>query len=389
MPTATIPSARINPPRRCTRCVMDTTDPEITFDESGVCNHCRNFDEVLRPRWRNGPEGEVQLRAVVAKIRAEQQDRDYDCILGLSGGVDSSYLAVKIAELGLRPLVVHVDAGWNSEPAVQNIERLVKALGFDLHTIVIDWEEMRDLQVAYLRSGLANQDVPQDHAFFAALYRFAIQHRVRWVISGGNLASESILPSAWGYDAMDARQLKAIHRRFGQRPLRHFPIVSFFDLYFRFPFIHRMRVVRPLDYLPYDKMAAKRLLVEKYGWSDYGAKHYESVWTKFFQGYYLPARWGFDKRLAHLSSLIVAGQLTREAALAQLEAPAYPAEDLRRDRAYVLKKLGITEAEFAEIMNAPKRDFHDYPSIDSTRRRIHALVRMLPIRTFVRRRFQS
>ncbi|HNY43050.1 MAG TPA: N-acetyl sugar amidotransferase, partial [Bryobacteraceae bacterium] len=310
-------------------------------------------------------------------------------ILGLSGGVDSSYLAVKIAELGLRPLVVHVDAGWNSEPAVQNIERLVKALGFDLHTIVIDWEEMRDLQVAYLRSGLANQDVPQDHAFFAALYRFAIQHRVRWVISGGNLASESILPSAWGYDAMDARQLKAIHRRFGQRPLRHFPIVSFFDLYFRFPFIHRMRVLRPLDYLHYDKMAAKRLLVDKFGWSDYGAKHYESVWTKFFQGYFLPARWGFDKRLAHLSSLIVAGQLTRETALAQLEAPAYPAEDLRRDRAYVLKKLGLTEAEFAEIMNAPKRDFRDYPSIDSTRRRILALVRMLPIRAFVRRRFQS
>jgi N-acetyl sugar amidotransferase len=368
---------------------MDTSDPEITFDEHGVCNHCNHFDAVLRSRWLNGPEGEKQLLEKVAAIKAEQAGKEYDCILGLSGGVDSSYLAIKIAELGLRPLVVHVDAGWNSELAVQNIERLVKTLGFDLHTIVIDWEEIRELQVAYLRSGLANQDVPQDHAFFAALYRFAIANGVRWVISGGNLASESILPTAWGYDAMDAWQLKAVHRRFGGRRLKTFPLVGFFDLYFRFPFIHRMKVLRPLDYLPYDKMAAKRLLIERYGWKDYGAKHYESVWTKFFQGYYLPTRWGFDKRLAHLSSLIVAGQLSREDALRQLEQPAYPPEELRRDRTYVLKKLGLSESEFDELLRAPKQNHSDYPSQAKTRRLVLAILRKLPIHTFVRRQFQA
>ncbi len=367
-------SASPGTPRRCTRCVMDESDPQIAFDENGVCNHCRRFDDVLRPRWQDNAEGKARLDRIVAQIKAEQADKDYDCILGLSGGVDSSYLAIKIAELGLRPLVVHVDAGWNSELAVQNIERLVKTLGFDLHTIVIDWEEMRDLQVAYLRSGLANQDVPQDHAFFAALYRFAIKHKVRWVISGGNLASESILPTAWGHDAMDARQLRAVHRRFGTRRLRTFPIAGFWDMHLFFPIVHRMRVLRPLDLMPYDKMAAKRLLIERYGWKDYGAKHCESVWTKFFQNHYLPARWGYDKRLAHLSSLIVAGQLDRATALRELEKPAYAPDELHRDRTYILKKLGLAPDAFDELLRAPKRQPEDYPNNRRQRRLWTALI---------------
>lgn len=368
---------------------MDTTDPDITFDAAGVCNHCRNFDAVLRSRWKDNPEGEAELRARIETIKQENAKRDYDCILGLSGGVDSSYLAIKVVEYGLRPLVVHVDAGWNSELAVQNIERLVKVLKLDLHTIVIDWEEIRDLQIAFLRSGVANQDVPQDHAFFAGLYKFAISHKVNCVLSGGNLASESILPSAWGYDAMDSRHLKSIHRKFGSRRLKTFPIVSFWDLFFFFPFVHKMRVLRPLDYLPYDKIAAKKLLMEKYGWRDYGAKHYESVWTKFFQGYYLPSRFGYDKRLAHLSSLIVAGQLTRDEALAQLEREHYPTEDLRRDRAFVIKKLGLTEKEFEELLRAPITTHRDYESNEELMRRVKAVVHRLPFKAWLKKPFRA
>ncbi len=368
---------------------MDTSDPEITFDAEGVCWHCRNFETKLRPVWQDSPAGERELRAKVEAIKRENASRDYDCILGLSGGVDSSYLAIKVVEYGLRPLVVHVDAGWNSELAVQNIERLVKALQLDLHTIVIDWEEMRDLQVAFLRSGVANQDVPQDHAFFAGLYKFAIAHKVNWVLSGGNLASESILPTAWGYDAMDKRHLLGVHRRFGTRRLRTYPLVSFWDLYFIFPFVRKMRVLRPLDYLPYNKLDAKKLLIERYGWKDYGAKHYESVWTKFFQGYYLPTRFGYDKRLPHLSSLVVAGQMTRDEALAQLAREHYPAEELRRDRTFVLKKLGLSETEFEQLLRAPVTTHHDYPSNAELLRRVKAIVRRLPGKEWIKRRFRA
>lgn len=358
---------------------MDTSDPGITFDAAGVCNHCRTFDSVLSARWKRGPEGETQLRAQIDALKRENARKDYDCIIGLSGGVDSSYLAVKAVDYGLRPLVVHVDAGWNSELAVQNIERLVKALNLDLHTIVIEWEEVRDLQLAFLRAGVPNQDVPQDHAFFAALYRFAIKHGVRWVLSGGNLASESILPPAWGYDAMDARHLHAIHRRFGSRPLKRFPVVSLWELYFYYPFVRRMRVLRPLDFLPYNKLHAKALLAERYGWRDYGAKHYESVWTKFFQGYYLPTRFGYDKRRAHLSSLIVAGQMSRAEALAELGREHYPAEELRRDRAYVAKKLGLSDAQLEELLQAPLHTHRDYPSNEKLMRGLRTLVRRTPL----------
>lgn len=377
-PSVSLPPA--GPARRCVRCVMDTTDPEIAFDGAGVCSHCRRFDEVFRPAWFPDEEGTRRLAATVGRMKAEGRGRDYDCIIGLSGGVDSSYLAVKVKDLGLRPLVVHVDAGWNSELAVKNIESLVKALGFDLFTLVIDWEEMRDLQVAFLRSGVANQDVPQDHAYFAGLYRFATQAKIRWVLSGGNFATEGILPQAWGYNAMDVRHLRSIHRQFGTRPLRTFPTVSFFNLYFGYPLIRKMQVVRPLDFMPYSKDAAKRELAERFGWRDYGAKHHESVWTKFFQGHWLPARFGFDKRKAHLSSLVVAGQLTRDEALAELAREIYPADELRRDRAFVAKKLGLTESELEALLRAPLRTYRDYPSNEGRQQLLRAVWKRLPLR---------
>jgi N-acetyl sugar amidotransferase len=357
---------------------MDTTDPEITFDADGVCSHCRAFDEVARPNWFPNEEGRRRLEPIVERIKREGRGGDYDCVIGLSGGIDSSYLAVQVKRLGLRPLVVHVDAGWNSELAVKNIENLVQALGFDLFTVVIDWEEMRDLQVAFLRAGVPNQDIPQDHAFFAGLYHFATQERIRWMLSGGNYATEAILPRAWGFNAMDARHIRAVHRQFGHIPLRTFPTVSFFDLYIRFPLLLRMKVLRPLDFMPYDKTRAMEDLAVSHGWRYYGAKHYESVWTKFFQGYWLPARFGYDKRRAHLSSLIVSGQLSRAAALAELAQPAYSTDELRHDRAFVAKKLGLTEDELEALRCAPLHSHLDYPSQEGYRRLIRSLWRRLP-----------
>src|SRR5574344_1797722 len=237
----------------CTRCVMDTTDPEINFDENGVCNHCREFDEVTSKRWFPNDEGAKKLEVIYEKMKKENVHKDYDCILGLSGGVDSSYLALKLYEAGIRPLVVHVDGGWNSELAVKNIENIVNYCGWHLHTIVIDWEEMKDLQLAYLKSGIANQDVPQDHAFFASLYHFATKHGVNYVVSGGNLATESIFPKAWHWSAMDADNLHAIHSKFGTKKLKNYKTIGFYELYFYYPFIKKMKTIRSLNFMPYIK----------------------------------------------------------------------------------------------------------------------------------------
>lgn len=364
---------------------MDTSDPGISFAESGVCSHCHHFDEVVRTQWFPNDEGRRRLESMVELIKRDGRGREYDCIIGLSGGVDSSYLALKVMELGLRPLVVHVDAGWNSELAVKNIESLVKALGIDLYTLVIDWEEMRDLQAAFLRAGVPNQDVPQDHAFFAGLYRFAVQERIRWVLSGGNHATEGILPQTWGYNALDATHLKAVHRRFGTVPLRTYPVVSYFNRHVRYPLLLGMKVIRPLDFLHYNKSDAMRELSENCGWRYYGGKHYESVYTKFFQGYWLPARFGYDKRRAHLSSLIVSGQISREAALAEIAKPAYAPDELRRDWTFVAKKLGFSEATLRELFEAPLRRHQDYPNIASRQAAVRHVLHFLRLGGLKRR----
>jgi aminotransferase len=340
---------------------MDTSDPQITFDEAGVCNHCRHFAAVTAKHWYPGLAGRALLDQLVADIRARGAGREYDCILGLSGGVDSSYLALKTKELGLRPLVVHVDAGWNSELAVSNIEKVVKHCGFELHTHVMDWDEMRDLQRAYLFAGVANQDVPQDHAFFANLYGYAVRNKITTVLSGGNTATESIFPDAWHHSAMDALNLRAIHRRFGEVPLRHYRTISFSQYYLIYPFVRRLRVLRPLDYMSYDKQAAIAEL-ERVGWRAYPYKHGESLFTRFFQSYYLPTKFGYDKRRPHLSSLIVSGQLAREQALATLAQPLQDERDRESDIAYFCKKVGIEREQFDAIMAQPPRHYRDFPN---------------------------
>lgn len=347
----------------CTRCVMDTTDSEISFDENGVCNHCREFDEVTSKRWYPNDEGSTKLQVIYEKMKKENANKDYDCILGLSGGVDSSYLALKLYEAGIRPLVVHVDGGWNSELAVQNIENIVNYCGWHLHTIVIDWQEMKDLQLAYLKSAIANQDVPQDHAFFASLYHFATKYGVNYVISGGNLATESIFPKAWHWSAMDADNLHAIQDKFGTRKLKNYKTIGFYELYFYYPFIKKMKTIRPLNFMPYIKSEALQELKDKVGYKEYARKHGESVFTKFFQNYWLPMKFGYDKRKPHLASLIVAGQMSREEGLKELEKPLYDEKELKDDKEYIAKKLGVTDEEFEQILQMPSHKYSDFQNM--------------------------
>jgi N-acetyl sugar amidotransferase len=348
----------------CTNCIMDSTDPEIYFDENGVCNHCLKFENQLKKNWFPNEEGKKKLDAIINQIKIDGKNKKYDCVIGLSGGVDSSYLAYILRKLypELRILAIHIDGGWNSELAVHNIENIVKILGIDLYTGVVPWEEMQDLQLAFFKSGLANQDVPQDHAFFATLYHVANKNGIKYFLSGGNLATESILPSSWGYNAMDATQLKAVHKKFGKKKLKKYEIVSFFKRKIYYPYFKKFRIIRPLDFLPYIKDEAKETIKSELNWRDYGGKHHESKFTKFFQAHWLPTKFGFDKRKAHLSSLIVSEQMTRDEALKELEKPLYDETELKEDKEFISKKLGISLEEFETIMQQPNKTFLDYPS---------------------------
>ncbi len=357
----------------CSRCVMDTSDPLITFDEAGICNHCHEFDKVTSKRWYPNEEGQQKLKSVFESIKKEGANQDYDCIIGLSGGVDSSYLALMIKDYGLRPLVVHVDAGWNSELAVYNIEHIVKYCGYDLHTHVMNWGEIRDLQLAYLRAGVANQDVPQDHAFFSSLYHFAVKSKIKYVISGGNIATESVFPAAWHHSAMDSINLHAIHRKYGENKLRHYKTINILQYYLYYPFIYKMKTIRPLNFIPYDKAKALKVLKEKVGYKEYGRKHGESVFTKFFQNYYLPKKFGYDKRRPHLSSMILSGQIGRETALYELEKPLYDDNELKEDSAYVAKKLRISVKELEALIISPGVEYNAFKNWESTYAKLKAI----------------
>jgi N-acetyl sugar amidotransferase len=314
---------------------------------------------------------------MVARLKARGKGKDYDCIMGLSGGVDSSYLAwFAVKQLGLRPLVVHVDTGWNSELAVNNIQNIVQRLKLDMHTLVINWPEIRDLQRAYFRSSIANLDVPQDHAFLAALYSEARKYGIKDILNGGNIQTESILPSAWGYDASDAISLRAIHKKFGIVKLKHYPIISMFERYFYYPFILKMRVHRPLDLIDYSKDEAKRLLIDELGWRDYGGKHYESIFTKFFQAHYLPTKFGYDKRLAHYASLIVSSQMTKAQAKSELQKPLYNPQALEEDKIFWIKKLLITEEEYERVMAKKPISYKSFPNNEHTLSFLRKVVRL-------------
>ncbi len=339
----------------CNRCIMDTSDPNIYFDNDGNCNHCNYFFNNINDKlWLKGEIGSSKLKEILERIKLENRENEYDGIIGLSGGVDSSFLLSKLIEWGIRPLAVHVDAGWNSEVAVKNIEQLCRILDVDLHTIVVDWESMREVQLAFLRSGVENQDIPQDHAFFAALYKFAVENGIKNVFHGSNFATESILPTAWGFDAMDSRYLKFIIKKYGsQNLIINYPIINFFTYHIYYPYIKRMNVVKPLNYFNYSKTEAIKFLEEKYNWRYYGQKHGESLFTRFFQDYILPKRFGYKKKRAHLSSLIVSGEISREQALEEIASGIDLVNNLEVDKEYVIKKLGLNYNQFSDLIEKP------------------------------------
>ena len=348
--------------RICSNCVMDTTDSRITFDENGVCDHCNTYYNEILPNWHPDEQGRRELQIIVDKIKTEGKGKDFDCIIGISGGIDSSYLTyLAKEELGLKPLVFHVDAGWNSQIAVNNIEKLIDNLGLDLYTEVIDWEEMKDLQLAYFKSGVSNIDTPQDHAFFATMYNFASKYKVKYILTGGNYSTECVRnPIEWMYYQSDSRQLKDIHAKFGQRPLTNFPMTSILwhKIYLRYA--KGVTVVRPLDYMPYIKEEAMQLLVDRFGWQRYPQKHFESRFTKFYESYWLPKKFGFDTRKVQFSSLILTNQMTREEALEKLTQPAYDEEAIAHEFEYVANKLGISVEELQRYMDAPNKSNNDY-----------------------------
>jgi len=347
--------------RQCTRTLMDTTDPDIRFNVDGTCSWVNVYERHCAAGW--DPAGNPEAFAtVINQIKTDGIGKKYDCILGLSGGLDSSYLATVAHEAGLRTLIFHTDTGWNTEIAVSNIESIASSYGFPLHTHVIDWGEMADVQRAFLRAGVPNQDIPQDHAIFSAFYTYAARQGIKWVLSGSNYATESVLPSAWGYDARDAYHLKKIHARFGERPLGKFPMMGHLRFGAEFTLLRGMKVTKLLNLVPYHRTEVMARLSRETGWKYYGAKHFESRWTRFFQAHWLPTFFGYDKRLAHLSSLILSGQTTKGDATEELKREYYP-EDLREEDAELIaRKLKLSVDDKKQLTNPTKKSHREYPT---------------------------
>lgn len=353
----------MRPYQICTKTIMDTSDPNIIFDENGISDYYHNFHKVMSPNWHTGERGMKELMAVSEKIKKEGVGKDFDCIIGVSGGLDSSY-GVYVAKeiMGLRPLIFHVDAGWNTQQAVGNIEKLVDGLGLDLYTEVINWEEMKDLQVSFLKSQISDQDLPQDYAFFSGLYKFARKNKIKYVLTGSNMSTECCRePEEWGgYAGIDTTLLNDIHSKFGKKPLKTFPLVDIlsYKLYYRY--VLGMQVLKPLDMLPYIKEDAENLLEEKFGWQRFQHKHHESRFTRFYEDYWLPKKFNYEKRRAHFSSLILTNQMTRDEALERIAKPEMDEQFLRQEFEYVANKLDLTVDELQTIFEGENKTYRNY-----------------------------
>ena len=349
--------------RICKRCIMDSSDPNLSLSETGLCDHCENFDSAILPNWHPESAGFNELQRIAKKIITSGHGKPYDCIIGLSGGLDSSYTAYIAKEkMGLRPLLFHVDGGWNTDQAVGNIEKLVHGLGLDLYTEVINWEEMKDLQVAFLKSQIADQDIPQDAAFFSGLYKFAKKNNIKYVLTGANFSTECCRePEEWGaYPGIDKTLIMDIHACFGKLVLTSFPIVDIFTYKIFYQKLLGMQIIKPLNMVPYIKQEAERELESLFGWQKFQHKHHESRFTRFYEDYWLPRRFGYDKRRAHFSSLILTGQMTREEALKRISQPEMDEQFFYQEFEYVAHKLGLTVAELREIFEGKNKTYHDY-----------------------------
>lgn len=347
----------------CTKTIMDTTDPNIVFNEKGESDYYTNYIETILPNWHTDERGYEELMKEAEKIKKDGKNRDFDCIIGLSGGLDSSYAAYVAKEImGLRPLIFHVDAGWNTDKAVGNIEKLVNGLGLDLYTEVINWEEMKDLQVAFLKSQIADQDMPQDIAFFSGLYKFAKKHKIKYVLTGGNYSTECCRePEEWGaYPGIDKTLILDIHKKFGKKDLKTFPIVDIMSYKIYYKYVLGMEVYKPLNLVPYIKTDVEKLLFDKYGWESFQHKHHESRFTRFFEDYWLPRKFGYQKRKAHFSSLILTGQMSREEALDRVSRPELSEEFLQKEFEYVANKLDLTTSQLQELFEGENKTYKDY-----------------------------
>lgn len=346
--------------RICSNCVMDTTDSKIVFDENGVCDFCSDYYKNILPSWKHGEEASAELKTISEKIRKDRRG-EYDCIIGMSGGVDSSYLCYIAKEvMHLNPLVYCVDTGWNLNVAVENIERIVKALDLDMYTEVVDWNEMRDLQLSFFKANVPYQDLPQDHAIFAGLYNYAVKNKIKYVITGANNATECIRPPVeWVYQN-DIVLIKDIQKKFGHLKLKNFPKCGLLRARLYYPYFKGMKRVAPLNLVDYDKEKAKKFLQERFGWQPYENKHYENVFTRFYEGYYLPHKFGYDKRKVYFSNEILTGSMTREQALEELKQPPYSEKSMLEDKEYIAKKLGISVDEFDKIIDGENKTYRDY-----------------------------
>jgi N-acetyl sugar amidotransferase len=357
----------MRPYQICSNCVMDTTDTAIVFDDKGVCDHCNTYYTRIEPKWDTTETGKQELARIIDKIKADGKGRDFDCLMGMSGGADSSYmLHLVVKEFGLRPLVFHVDGGWNSELAVRNIEVMIDKLGLDLYTEVINWEEMKDFQLSFFKASVPHIDIPQDMAFIAALYNFAVKHKIKYILNGGNFSTECVNnPKEWIYFGTDMAQNRDIIKQYGTIPLKSFPFSSVLRHKFYLRYIQQIQVVKPLNYQPYIKEKEMQFLKEEYGWQPYEQKHFESRFTRFYEAYWLPRKFGFDTRKVQYASLILTGQMTRDEALEKLKKPAIDDETAKHDFEYVATKLGISVAQLQSYFDAPNKTYRDYKNQDA------------------------
>jgi N-acetyl sugar amidotransferase len=366
----------MNTVKVCSRCIMDETAKEITFDENGVCNFCHNYDNVLVNDVHTGKGGEEKLEKLIEKIKLKGKNSRYDVLIGLSGGVDSSYVAYVIKKkYGLRAFAVHLDNGWNTELAVANVEQIVKRLDIDLSTYVLDWKEFRDIQTSFIKSSISNIEIPTDHAIWALLIKTAGKMKIPYIIAGNNVVTESIMPESWLYGSKDSKLIKSLHKKFGKVKMKTYPSLSTID-YVDYLLVRGIRWVPILNYIPYNKAEAKQTLIDELGWQDYGGKHYESIFTRFFHAFYLPVKFGYDLRKSYLSALVCSGQISRDEALEEISKPPAPKEMLEQDRDYVIKKLGLKENEFESILKAPNKTYADYPNNESMWKRFNSIIRI-------------
>jgi len=361
----------------CARCIMDSiNDPDLIVNESGICNHCLQFEVAFNKLPING-EKKNELDSIIKKIKLSGKNKTYDCLLGVSGGVDSSYLAYLCRVYDLRPLIIHFDNGWNSELAVVNIQNLLSKLGFDFETLVINWEEFKDLQLSYFKAGVVDLEFPTDHAIMASMFRIANKHNIKYVLSGHNIVTEgTYLPKSWVHSKLDYLNLKDIHKTYGHLKLKTYPYLSFFKKMY-YNLVIKFEYIQLLNYVDYNKEEVKKKLIKELSWRDYGGKHYESIFTRFYQGYILPNKFNIDKRQFHYSCLIQSGQITKEQALNFMTKPIYDSEMLLNDKEFILKKLNFTTESFEEYMNGPVRKHSDFKTEDQLWKRYFKLVKLV------------